>query len=148
MDRTRAHEPNQLLQLLVERVADGDVEGLVALFEDDAALDTGGGVARGAAALREFWDSFVASGVAVEVGAQSPPLIAGELALTSTVMPDGGVTVEIARRQSDGSWRWVVDQPSLNVTSRSAGAVAPDRLSADADPRDHTADDAESSTDD
>lgn len=116
MDQVRATEPNQLLQLLVERVRQRDVDGLVALFEDDAVLDTGAGLAEGAAAIREFWTDFVAQGVAVAAGTQSPPLINGDLALTSTVMPDGVVTVEIARRQADGSWRWVVDQPSLRVS--------------------------------
>lgn len=113
--RPKAQEPNELVQLLVVRVREGDVDGLVELFEDDAVLDTGNEPVKGATALREFWTAFVASGVAVEVGMQSPPLINGDLALTTTLMPDGVVTVEIARRQADGSWRWVVDQPSLRV---------------------------------
>jgi hypothetical protein len=25
----------------------------------------------------------------------------------------GGATVEVARRQADGSWRWVIDQPAV-----------------------------------
>ena len=116
MDRQQADEPNQLLQLLVERVQQRDVEGLVELFEDGAVLDAGDGLASGAAAIRDFWTKFLAEGVAVQVGTQSPPLVNGDLALTSTVMPDGVVTAEIARRQADGSWRWVVDQPSLRVS--------------------------------
>lgn len=116
MNRDRAEHPNRLLELLVERVQHGDVEGLVALFEDDAVLDTGAGIATGSAAIREFWSQFVASGTTVTVGQPSAPLVSGDLALTSTRMPDGVVTAEIARRQPDGSWRWVVDQPNLPVT--------------------------------
>ena len=37
----------------------------------------------------------------------------GDLALTSTRLPGGGATVEVTRRQPDGSWRWVIDQPAL-----------------------------------
>jgi hypothetical protein len=37
----------------------------------------------------------------------------GDLALTSTRLPAGGATVEVARRQPDGSWRWVIDQPAV-----------------------------------
>jgi hypothetical protein len=32
------------------------------------------------------------------------------LALGSTRLNDGGVTAEVARRQPDGTWRWVIDQ--------------------------------------
>jgi len=43
-----------------------------------------------------------------------PPVIRhGDLALTSTRLPGGGATAEVARRQPDGSWRWVIDQPAL-----------------------------------
>lgn len=116
MIRERAEHPNRLLQLLVDRVQERDVEGLVELFEDDAVLDTGNGVANGLAAIREFWASFVASGTTVTVGHQAEPLVNGDLALTSTRMPDGVVTVEIARRQQDGSWKWALDQPNLPIT--------------------------------
>jgi len=37
----------------------------------------------------------------------------GNLALTSTRLTGGGATVEVAGRQPDGSWRWVIDQPAL-----------------------------------
>ncbi|WP_368073288.1 hypothetical protein [Streptomyces sp. WMMB 714] len=29
------------------------------------------------------------------------------------MLPDGGATVEVAGRQPDGTWLWVVDQPSF-----------------------------------
>jgi hypothetical protein len=28
-------------------------------------------------------------------------------------LPGGGTTVEVARRQPDGTWLWAIDQPSL-----------------------------------
>jgi hypothetical protein len=37
----------------------------------------------------------------------------GDLALTSTRLADGTVTVEVARRRRDGTWLWVIDQPSV-----------------------------------
>jgi len=40
-------------------------------------------------------------------------IVNGDIALTSTRLPSGGATTEIARRQPDGSWRWVIDQPSV-----------------------------------
>ncbi len=41
-----------------------------------------------------------------------PALRRGDLALTSTRF-SGGATAEIARRQSDGTWLWVADQPNV-----------------------------------
>ena len=38
----------------------------------------------------------------------------------SWCLPDGTVTAEIARRQSDGTWLWVIDQFSI-----SSGSQAP-----------------------
>jgi hypothetical protein len=44
---------------------------------------------------------------------QSAAIRNGDLAFTSTRLPGGGATVEVARRQPDGSWRWVIDQPAV-----------------------------------
>jgi hypothetical protein len=35
------------------------------------------------------------------------------LALTSTRLADGTVTGEVARRQADGTWLWVLDRFSM-----------------------------------
>jgi hypothetical protein len=40
-------------------------------------------------------------------------LRSGDLALTSTRLANGTVTVEVARRQPDGTWLWVIDQPNV-----------------------------------
>ncbi len=36
-----------------------------------------------------------------------------DLALTASTLTTGEVTVEIARRQPDGSWLWAVDESAL-----------------------------------
>lgn len=38
----------------------------------------------------------------------------GDLALTSARFDDGAATVEVARRQPDGTWLFVIDQPNIN----------------------------------
>jgi hypothetical protein len=48
-----------------------------------------------------------------QLGAGNSPANSGDLALTSTRLPAGGAAVEVARRQPDGSWRWVIDQPAV-----------------------------------
>jgi hypothetical protein len=45
-------------------------------------------------------------------GESQPALRLGDLALTSTTF-SGGATAEVARRQPDGTWLWVIDQPSI-----------------------------------
>ena len=104
-------EPEDLEHLFVERANAGDVEGLLALYEPDAVMAVPpGNVAIGREAIRQALSDFVASGVQLTLGDQQPALRVGDLALGSTRLVDGGVTAEVARRQPDGTWRWVIDQ--------------------------------------
>jgi hypothetical protein len=72
-----------------------------------------GTVAIGSEAIRQVLADFVASGVKLTLGDQQPTLRVGDLALGSTRLVDGGVTAEVARRQPDGTWLWVIDQWSV-----------------------------------
>ena len=112
--REPARDPQDLERLLVSRQRAGDVEGMVALFEPDAVVDCGDGrLLRGRDAMRAFYAEAVAAGRKFEFGEQRPALISGDLALTSTRLPDGSVTAEVARRQADGTWLWVIDRYSV-----------------------------------
>jgi len=109
-----ARDPQDLERLLVIRQRAGDVEGMVALFEPDAVIDSGGGrLIRGTEAIRAFYVELKATGRKFEFGEQSPALVSGGLALTSTHLPDGSATAEVARRQADGTWLWVIDQYAI-----------------------------------
>lgn len=106
-----ARDPLDLERLLVARQRAGDVEGMAALFERAAVVDNGEGqVLRGQDAIRAFFVNVVATGRKWELGEQRPALINGDLALTSTRGSDGRVTAEVARRQQDGTWLWVLDK--------------------------------------
>lgn len=110
--RKRAGQPEDLGRYVVERLNAGDVEGLVALYEPDAVLALPDGrIARGAEEIREAYRRLVAGRPAFTPGRPQPTLRNGDLALTSTRLPDGGLTVEVARRQDDGTWLSVIDQP-------------------------------------
>jgi ketosteroid isomerase-like protein len=114
VDREPARDPQDLERLLVSRERAGDVDGMVALYEPHAVLDCGDGrLIRGREAIREFYAELVAIGRKFDFGDQRPAIISGDLALTSTRSLDGSVTAEIARRQSDGTWLWVIDQFSI-----------------------------------
>jgi len=111
--RERANGPEDLSRFFVERANAGDVEGLVALYKPEAVLALPSGeVARGTEAIRQAYVQLLASRPTLTAGDQSPALLNGELALTSTRIP-GGATAEVARRQSDGTWLWMIDQPNV-----------------------------------
>ena len=106
-----AQDPNDLERFFVERANAGDVDGLVALYEPDAVLEDGNGaVAFGRDQIREFFLIFLADRPRLDPSEQAPALQSGDLALTSSRLSNGDVTAEVARRQPDGSWLWVVDQ--------------------------------------
>jgi ketosteroid isomerase-like protein len=112
--RRRAKEPNDLEKLFVQRANAGDVDGLVALYEPDAVVACGNGeVAIGHKQIRGLFVRFLAEHPRLDPSIQTAALCSGDLALTSSRTGNGDVTAEIARRQRNGSWLWVVDQFAL-----------------------------------
>ena len=110
-----AYHPQELERLLVLRENAGDVGGMAALYELEAVLDAGGGqLKQGREAIRQFFVELVATGKKFQMGEQQPAMISGDLALTATRLPDGTITAEVARRQSDGTWLWVIDRFSVS----------------------------------
>ena len=109
-----AKEPNDLEKFFVERANAGDVEGLVALYEPNAIVAYAEGeVAIGLTRIREFFVKFLANRPHLDLSVQAAALCSGDLALTSSQLSNGDITAEVARRQPDGSWLWVVDQFAL-----------------------------------
>ena len=113
-DLEPARDPQDLERLLIDRQHAGDIEGMLALFEPQALVDVGEGwLLRGHPEIRQYFVEVVASGRRFARGQQQPALVCGDLALTSTRLPDGSVTAEVARRQSDGTWRWAIDRYTI-----------------------------------
>jgi len=109
-----AKDPNDLEKFFVERVNTGDVEGLVSLYESNATLATGDGeAAYGLEEIRNFFINYLAGSPQLGPSDQAPALCSGDLALTSSLLGNGDITAEIARRQIGGNWLWSVDQFSL-----------------------------------
>jgi len=114
MTKVVATEPNDLGRYFIERANADDVEGLVALYEPNAVLAfPPGNLATGHAEIRKVYEQFVAAAPVLSPGRPHPALVSGDLALTATTLTTSEVTVEIARRQPDGSWLWAVDEPAL-----------------------------------
>jgi ketosteroid isomerase-like protein len=112
VEHQSAQVPEHLNRFFVERVHAGDVEGLVALYEPDAVLTfLPGQRTVGHDAIRRVLGEMVASGFHAEGVGVQPAVVCGDLALTSAVGGGFGPTAEVARRQPDGTWRWVIDDP-------------------------------------
>ena len=109
-----ARRPEEISDLFLKRANAGDVEGVVALYEPDAVLAfPAGQLTVGRDKIRAAYAEFLAGRPLLESAGQRAAIVNGDIALTSTLLPGGGATVEIARRQPDGTWRWVIDQPSV-----------------------------------
>jgi ketosteroid isomerase-like protein len=99
----------------VERANAGDVDGLVALYEPDAVLTfPAGHIAHGGQAIRAVYEKLLAGRPTLAPGEQQPALVNGDLALTSTRLAGGGVTVEVG---DDGGLAGAPGSGSLLVRS-------------------------------
>lgn len=113
--REKAASPEDIPRLFREFVAAGDFGALASLYEADAVLALPPGEqTAGNEAIAEVFRKLLSEGPGGGGGGQLQPVLqCGDLAVTSTRLPDGRVTAEVARRQADGSWRWVIDQPNV-----------------------------------
>ena len=95
-----------------------DTDALVDLYEDGAVQVQADGSTTGRDGLSKVFDNLLAAGLAMR-GDPRAAIIIGDLALTSTRYASDSddsegqtiVTAEVSRRQSDGSWKVVIDVP-------------------------------------
>lgn len=114
-ERERANTPEDITRLFVERSNDGDAEGVAQLYEADAVLAyPPGQVTVGRAAIQALWERVLANRPRFEQEEPLPTLVSGDLALTSTPpRDDAGARAQVVRRQPDGTWLRVLDQPEF-----------------------------------
>ncbi|GAB2639527.1 nuclear transport factor 2 family protein [Prescottella soli] len=111
----KAMTPEDLTRLFVERSNAGDADGVAALYEEDAVMAyPPGSLTVGRAAIRDLWAHVLSHAPRFEPEPPLPTLVSGDLALTSTPPRDGaGARAQVVRRQPDGSWLRVLDQPEF-----------------------------------
>ena len=117
-----ATEPEQIHRLFEQRFNAGDLEALLELYEPDAVLvPQPGVVVEGIDGIRDALRWLLDRNGRITVDSKLV-LRVGDLAylsnrwsLTDGTMPDGSAadlgatTAEVARRQADGSWLYVID---------------------------------------
>jgi len=119
-----ARTPEDLSRLFKERMALGDVDGVVALYEPGAVLVSPEGVATtGPTAIRDALAGLAAMRPRFTMTVTRTVRTADDLAVAyndwqlAAVDPEGkpvamaGRAVEVSRRQPDGTWLYAIDDP-------------------------------------
>jgi len=116
----KALKPEDLTRLFVERANEGDAVGVAALYEEHAVMAyPPGSQTVGRDHIRELWAKVLANAPRFEQEPPLPTLISGDIALTATPPRDGaGARAQVARRQPDGTWLRLLDQPEFIPPAR------------------------------
>jgi ketosteroid isomerase-like protein len=114
-DSEKARTPEDLTRLFVDRANKGYAAGIAALYEEEAVMAyPPGRVTVGRDAIRTLWEQVLAHAPHFEPEPPLPTLMSGDIALTSTPPSDGaGARAQVARRQPDGTWLRLLDQPEF-----------------------------------
>jgi uncharacterized protein (TIGR02246 family) len=119
-----ARKPQEANTLVVQAINDGDMEAALALYEPDASfVPEPGQVVTGREAIRQVLDGFMALKPALTIEVPTVvqsgdiTLLYSEWSLTGTDADGGPLTMsgkgrEVVRRQPNGDWLFVVDDPN------------------------------------
>lgn len=119
-----ATSPAHLMELFAARMTAADVDGLVDLYEPDAVFQPEFGARLiGHEQIRPALVEMMQIRPEITYLAEPDVLVHGEVALVSnfwtmtgtapdgSVVAEGGTSADVVRRQADGSWRVLIDQP-------------------------------------
>jgi uncharacterized protein (TIGR02246 family) len=115
MTSDKAHTPEDLTRLFVERANAGDAAGMAELYAEDAVMGfPPGEVTVGRDAIRAVFEAMLEHVDRFEPEAPLPTLERDGIALTATQAKDGaGARAQVARRQRDGTWLRILDRPEI-----------------------------------
>jgi uncharacterized protein (TIGR02246 family) len=115
--------PEQVLETIVTGINTGDLDSLMPLYESDAAFASQpGSLAHGSSGVSEALTGFISMNGKLDLEV-TRVLEVDDLALVTGVWsfdgtgPDGepvrleAKNADVLRRQADGTWRFVIDNP-------------------------------------
>ena len=115
--------PVEVLQSIEDGINSGNIDSLMSLYEGEAAFAAEpGSLNHGLAGVREALAGFIAMKGTLDLKV-TRVLEASDLALVTTVWSFNGTgldgepvklaarSADVLRRQADGSWRFVIDNP-------------------------------------
>jgi uncharacterized protein (TIGR02246 family) len=115
--------PEQVLESIVSGINSGNLDSLMPLYENEAVFATQpGSLAPGAPGIRAALSGFIAMNGTLDLEV-TRVLEAGDLALVIGVWSFDGTSrdgepvrleaknADVLRRQTDGTWRFVIDNP-------------------------------------
>jgi ketosteroid isomerase-like protein len=118
-----ASRPEEVGELFQHYMREGDLDALLTLYDREVAFrNRAGELRRGRDALRQELAPFAAM-KAVFAFKIRAVVETGDIALihnewkVSAPEPMAGYAIEVARRQPDGTWRWLIGDP-FTVGSR------------------------------
>jgi len=123
VEAAAAETPEQVLEAIVLGISSGDLECLTSLYETEAAFATQpGSLSHGAPGIREALTGFISMEGKLDLEVtrvlevDDRALVIGVWSFEGTG-PDGrpvrlqARNADVLRRQTDGSWRFVIDNP-------------------------------------
>lgn len=119
-----ARSPEEASKLFTEAINSGDLDALISLYEPDAISlpPTGDAPVSATAARREMFGGMMALNPTIDLRV-TRTLQSGDIAMVTGSWtfegkgPDGsavemaGHYADVVRRQSDGTWRFIIDNP-------------------------------------
>jgi uncharacterized protein (TIGR02246 family) len=114
-------DPKQTAAVFGRLYNAADAQGLLALYEADALFVTPDGQeVRGLAGIKTVIEGFLAMKATMKIDIKSCHVhgdiasICNSWTLTGGGAPPGfaGKSIEVLRRQADGTWRYIIDLPS------------------------------------
>lgn len=112
-----AKSPEEICRLFQQYMAEGDIDSVLSVYDPEAVfLNQAGEVKKGEKGLRQELAPFAAKKAFFDFTIKQV-IQSGDIALmhtqwkVSSPQPMSVYAIEVARRQPDGTWRWLIGDP-------------------------------------